>query len=447
MVDKQLLVPNQHQERQRSSSLNSGDHSSAQCTGQHSAESPPQSQSNGNVNIHYEVHPNVSTENIFDALMHDDGNRPQQSEQFRSQSVAKIRCPPIFVYNWTVTQINNLMSSPAMGVKSFTQKIIKSGIRLLIKDKADFDKTIEALKTRNARFYTHGTSDETPVKVILGGLPVFDLDELKIELQNNNILSSEVKILYSSKDGEIALYVLHFPKGSVKLRDLQKTRTLFNVVVNWRYFTKKVNDAVQCFRCQQFGHGMRYCNMEAKCVKCGELHLSKECTLPPPGEGNNPPSHSRIRCANCSQNHTANFKGCPTRKNYIQLSEEKKKRSTSHRAGVSISAPISSGFSGSPRPTYVSHNRMFADVVKENPSVGDSGAAVGAVGRVAAVVNLAGSDEERDANNNSDLFSLSEFLNLANDLFTRLASCKTKASQFLALSELMFKYVFNGQHI
>ncbi|KXJ81799.1 hypothetical protein RP20_CCG017825 [Aedes albopictus] len=373
--------------------------------------------------------------------MNDDANHHQQSEQARPGTNAKIRCPPIFVYNWSVTQINNLMSSPAVSVKSFTQKVIKSGIRLQVKEKVDFDKAIGALKLRNAKFYTHGTSDEMPIKIVLTGLPVFDLGELKSELHDNGISPSEVKLVRSTSDGDLAWYLLLFPKGAIKLRDLQKTHALFNVTVTWRYYSKKQVDAVQCFRCQQFGHGMRHCNMEPKCVKCGELHLSNECPLPSLIGDDRQASRLEIRCANCSQNHTANFKGCPSRKNFIQMSEEKKMR---RRTATSTGASKPFG------ATYTSRNRRFADVVKENPAtdaaVGGAAAAVGAVKRVAAVVDLAGSasGNQSCANNSSDLFSLSEFLSLANDLFTRLATCKTKASQFLALSELMFKYVFNG---
>lgn len=119
---------------------------------------------------------------------------------------------------------------------------------------------------------------------------------------------------------------------------------------------------------------MRNCNMDAKCVKCGELHLTKDCTLPPRRATDD---RSKIRCANCSQNHT----------------------------------------SGS------SATVVAAAAVAVDGAAGGGG--------------YAGPDQ-------SELFSLHEFMNLASDLFTRLSSCKTKAQQFLALSELMIKYVYNG---
>lgn len=82
------------------------------------------------------------------------------------------------------------------------------------------------------------------------------------------------------------------------------------------------------------------------------------------------------------------------------------------------------------RSTYVSPNKSFADAAKEGPA--------------AAAVVVGAAVGEGCTSSNSELFSLSEFLSLANDLFTRLSSCQTKAQQFLALSEMMIKYVYNG---
>lgn len=44
-----------------------------------------------------------------------------------------------------------------------------------------------------------------------------------------------------------------------------------------------------------------------------------------------------------------------------------------------------------------------------------------------------------------DLFSVQEFLSLAQELFAKLSTCQSKAAQFSALSELVLKYVYNVQ--
>lgn len=177
---------------------------------------------------------------------------------------------------------------------------------------------------------------------------------------------------------------------------------------------------------------MRNCNMDAKCVKCGELHLTKDCTLPARRATDD---RSKIRCANCSQNHTSSYKGCPARKNHIQENEEKKKMQSSRRKDAPALSHAPGGRSF--RSTFVTPSKSFADAVKDGSSATVVAAAAVAVDGAAGGGGYAGPDQ-------SELFSLHEFMNLASDLFTRLSSCKTKAQQFLALSELMIKYVYNG---
>ncbi|KAG8237306.1 hypothetical protein J437_LFUL016168 [Ladona fulva] len=66
----------------------------------------------------------------------------------------------------------------------------------------------------------------------------------------------------------------------------------------------------QCHCCQQFGHVDKACNMNARCVKCGLNHLSKDCIKP---------REEAAKCANCSGSHPASYRGCPT---YQRLKEK-----------------------------------------------------------------------------------------------------------------------------
>ena len=43
-------------------------------------------------------------------------------------------------------------------------------------------------------------------------------------------------------------------------------------------------------QCKQIGHSKNYCNKMPKCVKCGENHLSNECTKS---------KSTKSECANC----------------------------------------------------------------------------------------------------------------------------------------------------
>lgn len=427
MINNDLLIANA-QHSHRHNPPNGSNDQRQDSTGDRLSVTPVAGCSNTNNAL--DAVPNIPTDNPYDTLMVNDDVIVDSQDVVTQQLVPKVHCPPIFVQNYTVKDINKLMSSLEGGDKNYTLKMIKGGIRVQVKEKAKFTAVVAALKSKNVKFFTHGTSDEIPIRIVLSGLPLFDVKEVQEELNLENVCPAEVKLLHYSEAEDSALYLLKFPKGAVKLKDLQKIKVLFSVIVSWRYFSRKIGDVIQCFRCQKFGHGMRNCNMEAKCVKCGELHLTKDCNLPPRTPNGD---RSKIRCANCSQNHTSNFKGCPTRKSHIKESEEKKKKKQMSRpsfvpvASVPSPGPVGRSF----RSTYVSPNKSFADAAKEGPAA-------------AAAVVVGAAVGEGCTSSNSELFSLSEFLSLANDLFTRLSSCQTKAQQFLALSEMMIKYVYNG---
>ena len=169
---------------------------------------------------------------------------------------------------------------------------------------------------------------------------------------------------------------------------------------NWRFFTKRSSDAAQCCRCQHFGHGSRNCALSPKCVKCGAAHPTGEYTLPQKaslGMENNAEHHKPlVKSANFQGNHTANYRGCPARKTYLEALEKQRKKPV-------VQQP--------PRIT-----------ISTQPTTSDRPAAPG-WGR----------------------FTRAEFLKLAEEMYDRFQECHTKGQQLLALAELMSKYVFNSK--
>ena len=61
-----------------------------------------------------------------------------------------------------------------------------------------------------------------------------------------------------------------------------------------------VHRALQCYRCQGFGHIANFCRSKMqKCTICSENHNFKECTK------------AKVQCANCGGPHSAGYGGCP----------------------------------------------------------------------------------------------------------------------------------------
>ncbi|KAE9534380.1 hypothetical protein AGLY_008470 [Aphis glycines] len=57
----------------------------------------------------------------------------------------------------------------------------------------------------------------------------------------------------------------------------------------------------QCLNCQDYGHTRAYCRYPARCVRCSAFHPSSECTKT---------RETAAKCALCSGNHPANYRGC-----------------------------------------------------------------------------------------------------------------------------------------
>ena len=57
-----------------------------------------------------------------------------------------------------------------------------------------------------------------------------------------------------------------------------------------------------CYICELFNHSLEDVYWEPVCVKCGQIHREKDCTVT---------DTSVLKCEYCINKHTANFKGWP----------------------------------------------------------------------------------------------------------------------------------------
>ncbi|KAF0746765.1 Uncharacterized protein FWK35_00027517 [Aphis craccivora] len=79
---------------------------------------------------------------------------------------------------------------------------------------------------------------------------------------------------------------------------------------------KRRPDPPQCHNCQKYGHTRNYCHHYPRCVKCESEHSTDECTKQP---------EEPAKCANCSGNHTANYKGCQSLEKILNQTKPKAK--------------------------------------------------------------------------------------------------------------------------
>lgn len=327
------------------------------------------------------------------------------------------KMPPITVPGRPAVEIEGALADADC---QYLMRINKSSVNIITRDRPRFEKVLKTLKDANIQYYTHDSPENLPVKVVVTGFSILvpPKEFVDVILAKKNIYPREAKVLSHkvTEVGDQILWLLYFERGSVKIQDLRKVKSLEGFMVSWRYFSKRPSDAAQCHRCQRFGHGSRNCTLAPKCVKCSAAHLTAACTLPKKaslGKDNQAEQNKRnVKCANCDGNHTANYRGCTARKTYLEALEKRKKPAP-HSSRTSTGQP-----STEPRQT--------------NPP---------GFGRTYASVAATANGPTPDSNSDGDLFTLTEFLSLARDMFTRLNTCRNKLEQFFALQELMGKYL------
>ena len=125
--------------------------------------------------------------------------------------------------------------------------------------------------------------------------------------------------------------------------------TLFHTVV--KVEAPHVKRAIpQCMRCQKYGHTKKYCRNSPKCVKCAEQHLTSECPRKVQDD--------TVKCANCGDQHPANYRGCMVHK---QLQQQ---LYTKLRDRHIPQSPITTG-AYKPNPTATT----YAQAAKRQPNI------------------------------------------------------------------------------
>lgn len=148
-------------------------------------------------------------------------------------------------------------------------------------------------------------------------------------------------------------------------------RYMMNCGVRIRRFRQ--NGLVQCHNCQRFGHISTNCNLEFRCVKCGQSHGPKNCTIPQKDLNNekiiskDPISGAfvtqiglPVMCANCKvEGHVASARSCPKRKEILWRIEERRNAKNSRNIETPRRPPMSGRVDG----------RQYSQVLGGNPPV------------------------------------------------------------------------------
>lgn len=94
---------------------------------------------------------------------------------------------------------------------------------------------------------------------------------------------------------------------------------LSHAKVRWEWY-RSTKRLTQCRRCQRWGHAASSClARNPSCLKCAQAHETRNCTKSP---------DVPAVCANCRQDHPANYNGCEA---YIKYKDSRERASNQMR--------------------------------------------------------------------------------------------------------------------
>jgi len=197
--------------------------------------------------------------------------------------------------------------------------------KIMTTNESQFRSTIKTLEENNIEYHRYQLKSEKPFRVVLRGINHdSDLGLIKSELYDQgheviNLTNILIKKKSDPKNKNSEWTHINLPLFFVDLQPKENNKDIYNIKLLCHQVIKiepprKNKEVPQCKNCQAFGHTQNYCHRSAICVKCSEGHKTTDCPKP---------KKIKPKCANCSENHTANWKGCSSYKKAIERAHPK----------------------------------------------------------------------------------------------------------------------------
>lgn len=212
--------------------------------------------------------------------------------------------PPAFFLRDCVTKIESMLNEflNITEKDSFVYKCVGDDIKINATTIKNYNILTHFCKTKNIPFFTYQIRSQKAFKVIFKNLHhSYPSDSLKEEIEAKGHKVRRINSMWNKRlNSPFNMFMVELePSGNNK--DIYNIKAIDHCVVQVEAPHKK-RELVQCTRCQAYNHTKNFCNLQPRCVKCGEDHFTKECKVA---------SSVAPVCANCNDNHTANYKGCP----------------------------------------------------------------------------------------------------------------------------------------
>lgn len=209
--------------------------------------------------------------------------------------------PPIFIhdklnYNNFCEKIIELTDATGFDCKSSTK-----GLKLQTYSPESYRSVVKYLKINNVSFHSFQLKEEKAYRVAIRNLHhTTDTSFITQELFNKGFVTRNITpVTHKLTKTPLPIFFIDLEPSPTNADIFKITSLCYTKVKVEPPHPKK--EIPQCHRCQDYGHTRSYCHHSPRCVRCGEHHESSTCTKD---------RTSPAKCALCSGNHPANFKGC-----------------------------------------------------------------------------------------------------------------------------------------
>lgn len=163
---------------------------------------------------------------------------------------------------------------------------------------------------KNTEFHTYKPRQERSFRVVIRNLhPSTEIQEIKTAImEKGHDVTNIWNVKQRNTNRPLPLHFIDL-KPHPTNKEIYHISTLLHtsVTVEAPHVTRAIP---QCMRCQKYGHTKNYCRNTPRCVKCADKHLTSDCPRKTQGEA--------VKCANCGDQHPANYRGCTVHKQLQQ---------------------------------------------------------------------------------------------------------------------------------
>lgn len=191
---------------------------------------------------------------------------------------------------------------------TYRVKILNGVHKVNVYTEEEYRRLQKNLKDCGIEHYTYEDKNTRPIKVMARGIDSTCPEEMIVEYLKDKQLAIQevVNIQKREKKGDavirkrlpLFMLVFHKQEDIKKIYDIQN---ILGLKVRIEPLRKRSALIPQCKRCQGYGHTQKSCFKLPRCVKCAGKHLTSECEKP---------NNQTAKCANCSEAHPANYRGC-----------------------------------------------------------------------------------------------------------------------------------------